>query len=258
MEERQVQYRREGQQAILTLDRPHARNALSPQAIRELIAAVEQADADPQARVIVVTGAGDRAFCSGADLSGPIAATSELGGGLPEYARLLLAIQSAKKPSVARVNGHALAGGLGVMLACDLAVAAESAQLGTPEINVGLFPMMVMALLQRHLGRKRTLELVMTGERIGARQALALGLVNQVVPFADLDQAVAALASVLAGKSQATLAIGRRAFFAAEDMPLEAALQFLGAQLSQNMLLEDAAEGVAAFFEKRTAQWKDR
>ncbi len=258
MEERQVQYRLEGHQAVLTIDRPTARNALSAQAVRELTAAVQRADSDPGVRVIVVTGAGDRAFCSGGDLT--MAGDGSHGGndGPRAYARLLLAIQLARKPSIARVNGHALAGGLGVMLACDLAVAAETAQLGTPEIDVGLFPMMVVALLQRHLGRKRALQLVMTGSRITAGDALALGLVNQVVPFAELDGAVGLLASKLAGKSQATLALGRRAFYAAEDMPLEPALEFLSSQLSLNVALEDAAEGVTAFLQKRTAQWKDR
>ncbi|HYO66804.1 MAG TPA: enoyl-CoA hydratase-related protein, partial [Archangium sp.] len=218
------------------------------------------AEADPAARVVVFTGAGEKVFCAGGDLGqlggeGGFLATHD---GRRAYARLLLRLQDLRKPTVARINGHALAGGLGLVLACDLAVAAEHAELGTPEIDVGLFPMMVMALLQRHVGRKRALEMVLTGERMPAREALALGLLNRVVPAAELDATVAGLAGKLAGKSQAILALGRRAFFTAEDMPLPAALEYLSSQLSLNVLAEDAAEGVTAFIEKRPPKWNDR
>jgi len=131
-------------------------------------------------------------------------------------------------------------------------------ELGTPEIDVGLFPMMLMALLQRHLGRKRALELVLTGERLSAFKALELGLLNRAVPRAELEGATFALAQTLCGKSQATLALGRRAFYTAEDLPLAQALEYLAAQLSLNVTLEDAAEGVTAFLEKRKPQWRDR
>lgn len=260
MEEGQVHYRVEGCQAVLTIDRPQARNALSLPSIRELMAGIVRADAEPAARVMVITGAGERVFCSGGDLSGMTRQEGMLDAHRQrqDYARLLLAIQSARKPSIARVNGHALAGGFGLALACDLAVASQSAQFGTPEIDVGLFPMMAMALLERHVGRKHALELVMTGDRISAQRALELGLVNQVVPAVELDGAVGALAAKLAKKSQATLSLGRQAFFTSEDMPLDSALEFLSSQLSLNLMLEDAAEGVSAFLEKRNPQWKDR
>lgn len=174
------------------------------------------------------------------------------------YGKLLERLQNFPKPTLARVNGHALAGGFGLVLACDLAVMAEEAELGTPEIDVGLFPMMMMALLQRHVGRKRALELVLTGARMPAREAQGLGLVNRVVPRAALDVAVNALADVLAKKSQAILALGRRAFFTAEDLPLPQAFEFLASQLSLNVLADDAAEGVTAFLEKRPPRWNDR
>ena len=234
MEERQVRYEVEGGQAVLTIDRPRARNALSAQAVAELLAAVERAEADPAVRVLVVTGAGEKTFCAGGDLSSMGAGEGFLSGhdGRRNYGALLQRFAQARKPSIAKVNGHALAGGLGLMLACDLAVMVEDAELGTPEIDVGLFPMMVMALLQRHVGRKRALELVMTGDRISAQQALAWGLVNRVVPRAELDTATAALAEKLAGKSQAVLALGRRAFFTAEDLPLGQAVEHLSSQLS--------------------------
>jgi enoyl-CoA hydratase/carnithine racemase len=255
-----VRYQAEGGQALLTIDRPKARNALSPEVLNGLMAALDRAEADPAARVVVLTGAGEKVFCAGGDLGqmggeGGFLATHD---GRRAYGRLLLRLQDIRKPTVARVNGHALAGGLGLVLACDLAVAAEHAEVGTPEIDVGLFPMMMMALLQRHLGRKRALEMVLTGERLPAREALSLGLLNRVVPATELDTTVGALAGKLAGKSQAVLALGRRAFFTAEDLPLPAALEYLASQLSLNVLTEDAAEGVTAFIEKRPPKWNDR
>ncbi|QRK07862.1 enoyl-CoA hydratase/isomerase family protein [Archangium violaceum] len=255
-----VRYQAEGGQALLTIDRPRARNALSPEVLHGLLAALDRAEADPAVRVVVLTGAGEKVFCAGGDLGqmggeGGFLATHE---GRRVYGRLLLRLQDLRKPTVARVNGHALAGGLGLVLGCDLAVATEHAELGTPEIDVGLFPMMMMALLQRHVGRKRALEMVMTGERMSAREALALGLLNRVVPAAELDATVAGLVGKLAGKSQAVLALGRRAFFTAEDLPLPAAIEYLSSQLSLNVLAEDAAEGVTAFVEKRPPKWNDR
>jgi len=249
----------QGGQAHLTIDRESARNALSAQAVAELTRLLAQVEADPAVRVVVLTGAGGRVFCAGGDLSGMVAdgvlAAHE---GRRAYAHLLTRLQGLSKPTVARVNGHALAGGLGLLLACDLVVCAEHAQLGTPEIDVGLFPMMVMALLQRHVGRKQALELVMTGERISAGRALALGLVNRVVPADALDAEVASLAGTLAKKSMAVLGLGKRAFLSAEGLPFGPALELLAAQLTLNTQAEDAAEGVGAFLEKRPPAWKDR
>jgi len=255
-----VQHRLEGGVAVLTIDRPKQRNALSADAVKELRRRISEADSDPAVRVLVVTGTGDRAFSAGGDLSSMASGDGFLAGheGRRAYGTLLLSLQACRKPSIARVNGHAMGGGLGLLLACDLAIAADDAELGTPEIDVGLFPMMLMALLQRHLGRKRALELVLTGERISAGRAAELGLVNRAVPRAELDGAVDALARTLCGKSQATLALGRRAFYTAEDLPLEQALELLAAQLSLNVTLEDAMEGVGAFLEKRKPQWRDK
>jgi enoyl-CoA hydratase/carnithine racemase len=243
----------------VTIDRPRARNALSSAVVQGLMEALGRAEEDPAARVVVLTGAGEKVFCAGGDLGqvgeGGFLATHE---GRRSYATLLMRLQGCRKPTVARVNGHALAGGLGLVLACDLAVATEGAEFGTPEIDVGLFPMMMMALLQRHVGRKRALELVMTGDRVPSHEALALGLINRAVPASELDAAVAALAGKLASKSQAVLALGKRAFLTAEDLPLPAALEFLASQLSLNVLAEDAGEGVDAFLEKRPPKWNDR
>lgn len=260
MEDRQVRYEVSGPRALLTLDRPTARNAISSQVIQELFECLGRAEGDPAVRVIVLTGSGDRIFCAGADLT----SMASDGGFLSThdarraFGELLLRLQGVRKPTVARVNGHALAGGLGLVLACDLAVASEAAEFGTPEIDVGLFPMMVMAFLQRHVGRKRALEMVLTGERIRAAEAKALGLVNRVVPHAELDAEVDRLTERLAAKSQAVLALGKRAFFTAEDLPQGQAIEHLASQLSLNICAEDAAEGVTAFLEKRKPAWKDR
>lgn len=255
----EVRYEVEGGTARLTIDREAARNALSPGVVAGLVAGLERADADPQVRCVVLTGAGTRVFCAGGDLGG-LSGDGFLSGhdGRRAYGVLLQKFQQVKKPTVARVNGHALAGGLGLVLACDLAVASADAGFGTPEIDRGLFPMMLMALLQRHLGRKRALELVLTGDRLTAQQASEWGLVNRVVPAAELDVATKAFADKLAGKSQAILGLGRRAFFTAEDLPVAQAVEFLAGQLSLNVLTEDAAEGVTAFLEKRPAKWNDR
>ncbi|MBE2251325.1 MAG: enoyl-CoA hydratase/isomerase family protein [Myxococcus sp.] len=259
MEQREVRYEVEGGTARLTIDREPARNALSPAVVQQLLEGLSQADADPQVRCLVLTGAGERVFCAGGDLGG-LSGDGFLSGheGRRAYGLLLQRFQQVKKPTIARVNGHALAGGLGLVLACDLAVASADAGFGTPEIDRGLFPMMLMALLQRHLGRKRALELVLTGDRLTAEQALAWGLVNRVVPAAELEGATKALAEKLGGKSQAILGLGRRAYFTAEDLPLAQAVEFLSSQLSLNVLTEDAAEGVTAFLEKRPAKWTDR
>jgi enoyl-CoA hydratase len=259
MEQREVRYEVEGGTARLTIDREAARNALSPAVVQQLVEGLERADADAQVRCIVLTGAGQRVFCAGGDLGG-MTGDGFLSGheGRRAYGLLLQRFQQVKKPTIARVNGHALAGGLGLVLACDLAVASADAGFGTPEIDRGLFPMMLMALLQRHLGRKRALELVLTGDRLTAQQAMEWGLVNRVVPAAELDAATRALADKLAGKSQAIVGLGRRAYFTAEDLPLGQAVEFLASQLSLNVLTDDAAEGVTAFLEKRPAKWSDK
>lgn len=259
MDQREVRYEVEGGTARLTIDREAARNALSPLVVQQLIEGLERADADAAVRCVVLTGAGQKVFCAGGDLGG-MTGDGFLSGheGRRGYGLLLQKFQQVKKPTIARVNGHALAGGIGLVLACDLAVASADAGFGTPEIDRGLFPMMLMALLQRHLGRKRALELVLTGDRLTAQQAMEWGLVNRVVPAAELDVATRVLADKLAGKSQAILGLGRRAFFTAEDLPLGQAVEFLASQLSLNVLTEDAAEGVTAFLEKRPAKWNDK
>jgi enoyl-CoA hydratase len=259
MEAGPVRFALEDGQALLTIDRAEARNALSAEVVAALADGLRRAEAEAAVRVVVLTGAGNRVFSAGGDLGG-MGQDGFLAGheARRRYGLLLEQLGAFPKPTVARLNGHALGGGLGLVCACDLAVAAEHAELGTPEVDVGLFPMMVLAWLQRHLGRKRALEMVLTGARLQAREALQWGLVNRVVPEAELDGATRALVGQLAGKSQAVLALGKRAFRRAEGLPLESATELLSAELSLNLTTEDAAEGVLAFLSKRPPEWKDR
>lgn len=250
-----VRYEIRGQAAWVTIDRAERRNALDQKVAALLREALERAGAEPAARVIVLTGAGE-VFCAGADLQGTAGAG---GAGFARgYEDLLHAFGRLPKPVVARVNGAALGGGLGLVLAADLAVAADTAVLGTPEVRVGLFPMMVTALLFRHVGRKRGLEMVFTGEKVPAEEALRLGLLNRVVPSAELDTAVEALVARIADKSPTAIRLGRLAFHRSEDMARDEALTFLRQQLEVNLSTEDAAEGMAAFLDKRPPRWPGR
>lgn len=251
----------------LTLNRADRRNALSAELIAGLRAALAAAAADATVRVVVLTGAGERAFCAGGDLAGALGggAGAKASGGFPgriaetgQYAELLVALKRLGKPVVARLNGDALGGGVGLMLACDLVVAADDTRVGLPEVQVGLWPMMVTALLVRHVGRKAAAELMLLGEKLPAAEALRLGLVNRVVPRAALDETVAALTATLASRSAAVLRLGLDALNQTADLPFEPALFALRDRLVLNTLLEDAAEGVMAFVQGRKPRWKDR
>jgi enoyl-CoA hydratase len=244
----------------LTLQRPAQRNALTPELIAGLRQALARADAEPAARVVCLTGAGEQAFCAGADLgtvpdgAGTLAAREAR----LAYAGLLADLARLGKPIVACVNGSALAAGLGLVAACDFAVAADDARFGTPEVDVGLFPYIALAPLQRVVGRRAALELALTGRRIDAGEAVSIGLLNAAMPRGQLLERVEQICATLAGKSPAVLRLGRRAFYATQDLPYEEQLEALAEQLGQHVLLEDAAEGVAAFREKRSPTWKGR
>ncbi|MBI2059806.1 MAG: enoyl-CoA hydratase/isomerase family protein [Nitrospirae bacterium] len=247
----------------LTINRPEKRNSISPQVIKDLHLAFREADQDQATIVVVLTGAGDKAFCAGADLMGGGAQAEDTGPlarfeGSRQFADLFRVMAGLGKPIVGRVNGHALAGGLGLMLGCDLIIAADTAEFGTPEINIGLFPYVIMATIARNVPRKACLELLLTGDRINAQEAHRIGLINRVVPKAELDQAVNELTGKLKSKSPAILRLGRRAFYTMSEMHLSEALEYLNGVLTVNGLTEDMIEGVMAFFQKRPPQWKGR
>jgi enoyl-CoA hydratase/carnithine racemase len=258
----EVRYEVAGPVARLTIDRPERRNAMSFPVMQGLRDGVAAAKADDRVRVLVLTGAGDRAFCSGADLGGGgIAGTeghaaSHDGRGL--IADLFRDLWALGKPTIARVRGYALAGGFGLALACDFVIAADDAQFGTPEINVGLWPYMITVPLLRSMPPKTVLELMTTGRRVDATEAEHIGFVNRVVPVGELDVAVDELAAMLANKSPLVMRWGRQAFYRVLQMPADDALDYLQAMLTITSHSEDTAEGVAAFAEKREPQWKGR
>lgn len=255
-----VRYELTGPIARVTIDRPERRNSMSFGVMQGLRDGVARAKTDDAVRVVVLTGAGEKAFCAGADLgSGGIAdgaAAAHEGRGM--LAALFRDLWELGKPTIARVRGYALAGGFGLALACDFVVAADDAQFGTPEINVGLWPYMITVPLLRSMPPKRVLELMMTGRRVAAAEAERIGFVTRVVPVAELDTAVDELAETLASKSPLIMRWGRESFYRVLDMDPDDALAYLQAMLTVTSASEDTAEGVAAFAEKREPKWKGR
>jgi enoyl-CoA hydratase/carnithine racemase len=251
--------------ARLTLNRPDKRNPIGPQTLGELVHAFTRVREDPALRVAVLTGAG-KVFSAGGDLAqmavaaGTAAGGAGPGAGIPpsSFVDLFALMHGLGKPIVAMVNGHALAGGLGLMVACDLVVASSAAEVGTTEINVGLWPMMITAEIVRSIGRKKALELMTTGKRIPAAEAERIGLVNHVVAPEQLEEATLALARTLAEKNPTAMRLGLRAFYDSQDMDLRPALEHLQRQLFAVLATEDAAEGLAAFLQKRPPVWKGR
>ncbi|HVF06692.1 MAG TPA: enoyl-CoA hydratase-related protein [Frankiaceae bacterium] len=244
----------------LTIDRPERRNALSGEVLTGLLNGIRETARRDDVRVVVLAGAGEKAFSAGADLGtfGDDVTQVELHEGRGLLRELILAIRACPRPVVARVQGLALAGGFGLMLACDLVVASDDAAFGTPEVDVGLWPFMIGALVARHVSAKRAMDLMLTGRRIDAATAYDWGLVSRVVPAVELDAAVAALTSDLAGKSPLVLRLGKQAFYGTEDVALAPALEHLQAQLSLLTQSKDAVEGITAFFQKRPPEWTGR
>jgi len=255
-----VEYRAASAVATITINRPDARNAMSFAVMQGLREAVDRARSDESVHVVVLTGAGDRAFCAGADLTG--VADNQGASGAHDargtLAELFRDLWRLGKPTIARVRGYALAGGFGLAMACDFVVAADDAQFGTPEINVGLWPYMITVPLLRAMPPRLVLELMATGRRMDAEEAARLGVVNRVVPAPELDATVAELAETLASKSPLVMRWGRTSFYRALDMRADDALDYLQSMLTVTTLSEDAAEGVAAFVEKRAPEWRGR
>ena len=252
----------DGSVATVTLNQPERRNPLSAAMIRDLGAALDWCRSEPAVRVVVLTGAGDRAFCAGADLGSSFDAGA---GQLDRHhdrrriADLFLALRDLGKPVVGRINGHALAGGFGLACACDILLAVESASFGTPEINVGVWPMMISAVLARNLPRKVVLEMMLLGDRWTAEQMREFGLVSKVArSLPELDVLTAAVVAKLAAKSPVVMRLGRDSFYRMEDMTLDEALAYLHSQLTLVTLTEDSQEGVKAFLGKREPDFKGR
>ncbi len=242
--------------ARITLNRPDKRNPIGPGTCGELVHALAQIKTTRETRVVVLTGAGP-VFSAGGDLA---AMQHQQQEGVPpaSLVELFVAMHELGKPIIAMVNGPALAGGLGLMVACDLVVATETATFGTTEISVGLWPMMITAEITRSVGRKRALEMMLTGSKMSAAEALAAGLVNRVVPAAELEGKTLELALQLAEKSPAAISLGLKAFYRSQDMEFEPQLRYLQAELARVLALEDAAEGIAAFLGKRPPVWKGK
>ncbi|HEX3349012.1 MAG TPA: enoyl-CoA hydratase-related protein [Acetobacteraceae bacterium] len=243
----------------LTIDREARRNAFTTAVLEALIEALDRADRDPEIRAIVLTGAGDRAFCAGADIS---AESDQFRydfskTGVP-LVRLFERARALTTPLIARVNGHALAGGLGLLGMCDMAVAVETALFGMPEVKVGLFPMQIMCVLEPLVPRRKLYELAITGEPVSAREALEIGLLNYVVPAAELDTKLDWLLNRVIDKSPTAIRRGKYAMRRMESMHADQAFAFMEAQIGLVSLTEDAAEGRRAFNEKRPPRWTGR
>jgi enoyl-CoA hydratase/carnithine racemase len=246
--------------ATITLNDPGTRNALSVEMLDGLLHAFAQAEADAAVRCVVLRSSHEKVFSSGANLGGFAAEVPLVHKhfGSEKFVSLFRKIASFEKPTICAVNGHVLAGSVGIALCCDLVIASEQATFGTPEINIGTFPFMVMAILYRNVLRKHANELLLLGERIDAGRAREIGLVNRVLPVAELDAAVAEWSSRLAGKSPVIMRLGKQAMRRQLDMDLDDALDYLRSQLSLAVSTEDIVEGVTAFFEKREPVWKGR
>lgn len=249
----------EGAVRTITMSNPARRNAIDGQMVAELEDAFGEAWRAEGVRCIVLTGdAGGKAFCAGGDFSQMStggAAKLWQGG---DFGHLLTGVLNTEKPIVARVNGAAMGGGLGLAASSSFAVATREASFGTPEVHAGIFPMMIMPPLARIIPRRRLLEMILLGQRLGSDEALRLGLVNRVVEASELDAAVKAITDVLVNQSPITVAQGLRAFAEMDDMPFEDSFPLLKARLADMLDTEDAREGLTAFLEKRPPVWKGR
>jgi enoyl-CoA hydratase len=246
--------------ATIAMNQPDTRNALTNELLTDLTGAFELAREDDGVRCVVLASTHDNVFSAGGSLD-QFAADVPLVHkhfGTERFPRLFRTIMQLGKPTVCAANGHVLAGALGLALACDLIVAKETATFGTPEINVGVFPFMIMALIYRNVPRKKANEMLLLGERLSAEEAREAGIVNKVVPDGEFDVAVAEWARRLASKSPVLMRLGKDAMHRQLDMPLDEALDYLRSQLSIAFTTEDIQEGVKAFFEKRDPDWTGR
>jgi enoyl-CoA hydratase/carnithine racemase len=245
--------------AFLTINRESRRNAISQEMIAAFLEDLDRADQGNDVFAVCITGAGEKAFCSGADLAVTLAKEGEDPlSGARNYAQLLKKMALFGKPLVARVNGPCLAGGLGLMLSCDIVIARNDVFFSTPEVNVGIFPMMVGALLYRNVGRKKAMDMVLTGRKIPALEAESMGLITRAVEPKRLDHEIQETLKLLTSKSSIGMRIGKEAFYGMSDMPFEEAVDYLCEALGRAISTEDAMEGMMAFMQKREPKFKGR
>jgi enoyl-CoA hydratase/carnithine racemase len=256
MSDEHLLFKIENKTGFATINREAKKNSISPEAVSLFHRHLDEARDNPDIRVICITGAGDSAFCTGAELGdGLTEASKDL---FSSYAGLIKKIYTYPKPTVARVNGYCLAGGMGLMLACDVVIASDNAKFGTPEVNVGLWPMMIGALIFRNVMRKKAMEMILLGERLSAAEALAMGLITRIAPADTLDEAVAAVIAQLSSKSPIGVQIGKEAFHRMAGMQFEEALDYLSGKFAEVARTDDAREGITAFLQKRPPVFKGR
>ena len=250
--------RRDGPVLTLTINRPDKRNALSPDVMSGITGQLRSTYADRDLRAIVLTAVGEQAFCAGADLGTGKSFKFDYSEPRLPMPELFRVARGASVPIIGRINGTCMAGGMGLLAICDLAVAADHALFGLPEVKVGVYPMQVLSVLQHVVPRRRLLELCFTGEPVSAAEALDMGLLSRVVPKADLDATVATLVSRIVDKSPTAIRRGKYATYAIEAMSFEESIQFMEGQIGLLAATEDAAEGQLAFREKRKPAWTGR
>jgi enoyl-CoA hydratase/carnithine racemase len=252
-------YKTKDRAAFLTINRESRRNAISQEMITSFLDYLDKAEQDETVYAACVTGKGEKAFCSGADLAFTLAKQGEDRlSGTRNYAELLKKMARFGKPLIARVNGPCLAGGLGLMLSCDIIIARNDTFFRTPEVNVGIFPMMVGALLYRNVGRKKAMDMVLTARKVPAPEAERMGLITRAVEPERLDEEVQDTLKLLTSKSPIGMRIGKEAFRAMSDMPFEEAVDYLCEALGRAVSTEDAMEGMMAFMEKREPNFKGK
>jgi enoyl-CoA hydratase/carnithine racemase len=243
----------------ITINRPEQRNAVNTEVLAGIRAGLERATEDPGVRAVVLSGVGDRAFCAGADLRQAVDSDGGVFSGAVDshpFIEVFRAAERCGKPLIARVNGHAMAGGLGLVCMCDMAIAVEGARFGTPEARVGVFPLMILSYLMRLVPRRRLLEMCLTAESFDAAAALEFGLLNRVVPESGLDAAVNNLLASLMAASPTALLLGKKAFRAMEDMTLSQCFEYAQLMIARMSQTPDAREGMRAFLEKREPHWQ--
>jgi enoyl-CoA hydratase/carnithine racemase len=248
-----------GRTALLTINREKKRNAITQEMITSFLEYLDRAERNNDVRAVCLTGAGEKAFCAGADLAGSLSAEdSGYLSGAERYAELLKRFSKFPKPMVARVNGPCLAGGIGLMLSCDIVIARNDAFFSTPEVNVGIFPMMVGALLKQNVTRKKAMEMVLTGRRVSAEEAEKMGLITQAVEPGHLDEEVQKTLKFLIGNSPTGIRMGKEAFRVMGELPFDEAVDYLCQALARVTATEDAKEGMNAFLQKRPPDFKGR